>query len=67
MVKEPLEREELREEDTWDLKSLFENEELWEEELKSVRKLAAEIRKGSDKFISSAENLLKTLKKRPAN
>lgn len=64
MVKEPLEREELREEDTWDLKSLFENEELWEEELKSVRKLAAEIRKGSDKFISSAENLLKTLKKR---
>lgn len=64
MIKEPLEREELSEENTWDLKSIFENEELWEEELKSVRKLATEIRENSDKFTSSAKNLLKTLRMR---
>lgn len=61
MIKEPLERKDLDKEDTWDIESMFENENDWQEEFRKVEKLSQEIVKHKDGFTSSADKLLSAL------
>ena len=64
MIKEPLERKDLKKEDTWDLESLFRDQEAWEKEYKEVEKLNSKIENHKENFTKSAKNLLDALKDR---
>src|SRR5699024_11189117 len=64
MAKEILERQDIPEEDTWDLESLFPNLKAWKEEYKRAKKLADEFIKHQGKFTRDDESLLKALKDR---
>ena len=64
MIKEALERKDLKEEDTWDLESLFKDVKSWEKEYKQVEKLSKNILEHKEKFTNNAKNLLSALKDR---
>lgn len=64
MIKEPLERKDLKKEDTWDLSSLFKSIEDWEKEYKEVKLLGESFIKYKDDFTKNAKNFLEVLKKK---
>lgn len=63
MAKELLKREEVKVEDTWDLTDMYESNEAWEEELKKIETLIAEIAGMEGTCLDSAKNLLTVLEK----
>ncbi|MBQ8279460.1 MAG: oligoendopeptidase F [Roseburia sp.] len=63
MAKELLKREEVRIEDTWDLKDMYESEQAWEAELATIDSLITEIAALEGKCATSAQNLLAVLEK----
>nr|WP_300003216.1 oligoendopeptidase F [Tissierella sp.] len=64
MIKEALERKDLKKEDTWDLEAMFENFEAWEKEYKEVKDLSLKIEDHKENFTNSAQELLSALKDR---
>lgn len=62
MAKETLERKDIPKEHTWDLESLFESVEAWEEEFNNVSKMAEEFSKHKGEFTKSSMSLLGALK-----
>lgn len=61
MAKQILTREEVPEQLTWDLTSIFESDEAWEAELKEVEQLSKQASNYKGKVAESAENLYNTL------
>ena len=61
MAKELQTRDQVREEDTWNLKDLYESDELWEADLALIEDKLDEIRAYEGKVCDSAENLLAVL------
>lgn len=61
MAKEQLTREQVPEELTWDLTSIFESDAAWEAELKEVEKLSEQAVNYKGKVAESAETLYNTL------
>lgn len=61
MAKELLSRDQVREEDTWNLKDMYENKEAWEADIKFIEDKVEEISKFEGKVCESADNLLKVL------
>lgn len=64
MIKKPLDRKDLKKEDTWDLESLFKNIDDWEKEYKEVKLLGKNFIEYREGFTRNAEELLKSLEKR---
>lgn len=58
MAKELLKRSEVKEENTWNLKDMYESDAAWEAELEEIKKISAEIVKMEGKVTASAKNLL---------
>ena len=58
---ELLKREDQRVEDTWDLSSIFESDEAWEEAFKTLEKEIDKANDYKEKGINSAEDLLEVL------
>lgn len=58
---ELLKREDQRVEDTWDLTSIFESDEAWEEAFKTLEKEIEKANNYKEKGINSAEDLLEVL------
>lgn len=56
-----LERDQISKEYKWDLESMYENDELWEEDFKKVKVLADEIVVYSGKTVENSKNLMKVL------
>lgn len=66
MAKELLKRSEVREEDTWNVKDMYENVEAWEADLTEIQKNTKEVVKMEGQVAASAKNLffvLETLAK----
>ncbi len=66
MAKELLKRSEVREEDTWNVKDMYENVEAWEVDLTEIKKNTEEVVKMEGQVTASAKNLffvLETLAK----
>ena len=63
MAKELLKRSEVREEDTWNVKDMYENVEAWEADLADVQKTTEEVVKMEGKVTASAKNLYEVLEK----
>lgn len=61
MAKELPKRSEVKVEDTWNLKDMYESDAAWEAELLEIKKLAEEAVKMEGHVADSAQNLLKTL------
>lgn len=61
MAKELPKRSEVKVEDTWNLKDMYESDAAWEAELLEIKKLAEEAVKMEGHVAESAQNLLKTL------
>ncbi|MFY0741604.1 oligoendopeptidase F [Solibacillus silvestris] len=61
MAKQILTREEVPEQLTWDLTSIFESDEAWEAELKEVEQLSKQASNYKGKVADSAESLYNTL------
>lgn len=61
MAKQILTREEVPEQLTWDLTSIFESDEAWEAELKEVEQLSKQASNYKGKVANSAESLYNTL------
>ena len=61
MAKELQTRDQVRDEDTWNLKDLYESDELWEADLALIEDKLDEIRAYEGKVCDSAENLLAVL------
>jgi len=61
MAKQILTREEVPEQLTWDLTSIFESDEAWEAELKEVEQLSKQASDYKGKVADSAESLYNTL------
>ena len=61
MAKELLSREQVREEDTWNLKDMYEDKDAWEADLQFIQKQVDELVKYEGKVCESAENLLAVL------
>ncbi|MBM7664910.1 oligoendopeptidase F [Solibacillus kalamii] len=61
MAKQILTREEVPEQLTWDLTSIFESDETWEAELKEVEQLSKQASNYKGKVADSAESLYNTL------
>ena len=61
MAKEVPKRSEVKVEDTWNLKDMYESDAAWEAELLEIKKLAEEAVKMEGHVAESAQNLLKTL------
>lgn len=61
MAKELPKRSEVKVEDTWNLKDMYESDATWEAELLEIKKLAEEAVKMEGHVADSAQNLLKTL------
>lgn len=61
MAKQILTREEVPEQLTWDLTSIFESDEAWEAELKEVEQLSKQASDYKGKVAESAESLYNTL------
>ena len=61
MAKELPKRSEVKVEDTWNLKDMYESDAAWEAELLEIKKLAEETVKMEGHVAESAQNLLKTL------
>ena len=61
MAKQVLTREEVPEQLTWDLTSIFESDEAWDTELKEVVKLSEQASNYKGKVAESAESLYNTL------
>ena len=62
MAKELIRRDQVKEEDTWNLKDLYESDELWEQDLQLITDKLDEIAAFEGKVCASADNLLKVLK-----
>lgn len=62
MSKETQLRKDIPKEYTWDLESLFESIEAWENEFKNVGKLAEEFPKHKGEFTKSSDSLLEALR-----
>ncbi|HZJ87367.1 MAG TPA: oligoendopeptidase F [Erysipelothrix sp.] len=62
MPQQLLERKDVKLEDTWDLSPIFENDEAWEEEFKSVSKALEEVKAYENNLTQSADKLLAGLK-----
>lgn len=62
MAKEVQERKNIPKEYKWDLESLFENVDAWEEEYKNLSKMAEDFSKYKGKFTKSSDRLLEALK-----
>lgn len=62
--KELLERKDIPKEYKWDLESMYESNELWEEDFNKVKELADEIVKYKDKVVENSETLYEVLTKR---
>lgn len=58
----PMDRENIQEKYKWDLESMYENNEEWEEDFKSVKELVKEISKYKGKTVESSSKLLEVLK-----
>lgn len=56
-----LERKEIPKDYKWDIKSMYENDELWEKDFNKAKKLAVEIETYKGKTVESSSNLLKVL------
>ena len=63
MAKELLKRSEVKEEFTWNLKDMYASDEAWEEELKTILAIVAELAQYEGKVTASAKNLLTVLEK----
>ena len=61
MAKELLLRDQVPEELTWDLTSIFASDEEWEKEFKAIEALEQEAKTYKGKATESAESLYKTL------
>lgn len=61
MAKELPKRSEVKVEDTWNLKDMYESDAAWEAELLEIKKLAEEAVKMEGHVADGAQNLLKTL------
>ena len=61
MEKELKTRDQIEEEFTWNLKDMYENDSLWESDLKLIEDKTAELVKYQGKVCESADNLLKVL------
>ncbi len=61
MAKELISRDQVREEDTWNLKDLYEDNSAWEKELNFIEEKLGEFGKFVGKVCESAENLLAVL------
>lgn len=55
-------RSEIREEFTWNLKDLYENQNSWEKDLKEIENLSKKIASNRGNITKSAQNLIETLK-----
>lgn len=64
MAKELPGRNEVREEDTWNVADMYPTKEAWEADIEKIKACACELEKMEGKVAASAENLLFTLKKR---
>ena len=64
MAKELPGRNEVREEDTWNVADMYPTKEAWEADIEKIKAYACELEKMEGKVAASAENLLFTLKKR---
>ncbi|NLY46642.1 MAG: oligoendopeptidase F [Tissierella sp.] len=62
MAKETRERKDTPKEYTWDLESLFESVEAWENEFENVGKLAEEFPKHKGEFTKNSDSLLEALR-----
>lgn len=58
MMKETLDRSQIPEEETWDLKDLFQDEDAWEKEVQAVPEALKEVTKYEGKVGNSAADLL---------
>ncbi|SDB48498.1 oligoendopeptidase F [Pseudobutyrivibrio sp. YE44] len=61
MAKELITRDQVREEDTWNLKDMYVNVAAWEDDLKYIQQQMVELEKFEGKVCESAENLLMVL------
>ncbi|MCR5416315.1 MAG: oligoendopeptidase F [Pseudobutyrivibrio sp.] len=61
MAKELLTRDQVDEKFTWNLKDMYENNDLWEKDLETIQSKVSEIVKFEGKVCDSAENLLEVL------
>ena len=61
MAKELMNREQVREEDTWNLTDLYKNQEDWEADLSLIEKKVSEIKQFEGKVCESAKTLLQVL------
>ena len=57
-----MERKDLSNENKWDLQSMYESSEKWNESYETAKKLAMEFESHKGKVVSSAKNLLDTLR-----
>ena len=58
------ERDELSDENKWDLEKTYENRDEWEDDIEEVRRLASELSEMKGGVMNSPQNLLKALEKR---
>ncbi len=58
------ERDELSDENKWDLDKTYENRDEWEDDIEEVRRLASELSEMKGGVMDSPQNLLKALEKR---
>lgn len=61
MAKELITRDQVRIEDTWNLKDMYEDDSLWEEDLRLIKEKAEEIVKYQGRVCESGANLLTVL------
>lgn len=61
MAKELITRDQVRIEDTWNLKDMYEDDSLWEEDLRLIKEKAEEIVKYQGRVCESGANLLAVL------
>lgn len=61
MAKELITRDQVEEKNTWNLKDIYENDELWQKDLDAATALTEELMGFEGKVCESSQNLLKTL------
>ena len=61
MAVELLKRSEVREEDTWNVKDMYESVEDWEKELTAIRSIVDKVAEYEGKVVESAGSLLAVL------